>query len=102
MTADSSIASAPLNNQSLVSSTVDDDLIKRVDFAYEQAYSAYLNHHLPIDDDPFGTMVDPQQLDRLMNMVSWSVWPFFYFHFCLSFANSYFLSFLNLHAIRFV
>ncbi|KAL3124430.1 hypothetical protein niasHT_007713 [Heterodera trifolii] len=68
VTADSSIASAPLNNQSLVSSTVDDDLIKRVDFAYEQAYSAYLNHHLPIDDDPFGTMVDPQQLDRLMNM----------------------------------
>uniref|UniRef100_A0A914GUW2 Nuclear hormone receptor HR3 n=1 Tax=Globodera rostochiensis TaxID=31243 RepID=A0A914GUW2_GLORO len=68
VTADTTIPTAPLIHHSLVSSTVDDDLIKRVDFAYEQAYSAYLNHHSPIDDDLYGTMVDPQQLDRLMNM----------------------------------
>lgn len=64
------IPPTPMVHHGLVSSTVDDDLIKRVDFAYEQAYSTYLNHHLASDDDPYGTMVDQQQLDRLMSMVS--------------------------------
>uniref|UniRef100_A0A183CPM1 NR LBD domain-containing protein n=1 Tax=Globodera pallida TaxID=36090 RepID=A0A183CPM1_GLOPA len=108
--ADTAIPTAPLIRHNLASFTVytDVELVKRVDFAYEEAYSAYVSHNLPIDNDRYVTMgvdppqhfegvnaicmrykqaylayararssanqscgtmvVDPQQLDRLMNM----------------------------------
>uniref|UniRef100_A0A914I9K8 Uncharacterized protein n=1 Tax=Globodera rostochiensis TaxID=31243 RepID=A0A914I9K8_GLORO len=64
--ANSAIPTAPLIRHNLASFTADDDeLIKRVDFAYAEAYSAHFSHNLPILDDRYGTMgVDPQQLGR--------------------------------------